>query len=137
MTRRYLFAATLAVVTALTACAVAYDASEMEPLTAALTKVASKFDAFTLEAGDNANVEAVREDLYSSNTALMSMFSDKKLLFHIDGTYGSVVMCDEAGNEALVEDAGCSEKPDYEPWKLSEAQPCKFSLDLQKTCGSQ
>lgn len=49
-----------------------------------------------------------------------------------DGNSSLVLVCDRAGGQALVEDAGCTHAIDAERWR--EPSPCAFTLTQAPLC---
>jgi hypothetical protein len=65
--------------------------------------------------------------------ALLESFRGYKVRVLRRERHSIVLICDAAGDRALLEDAGCTGPMDRARWK--EPQSCEFSVDPGRVCG--
>ncbi len=112
--------------------------SEMYELAAALTKLSAAAEAL-VRYGD------APEGLDDAQLLLRATASDPALLAHFQGyllrvsrddRHAVLLVCDKAGRQGLLEDAGCTAAMDRHLWKENPAKPCAASLLARAVCES-
>jgi hypothetical protein len=66
---------------------------------------------------------------------LLKNFKNYKVRVLREARHSVVLVCDASGTRALLEDAGCTGPMDRERWK-DKSEPCEFSIDTEKICGT-
>lgn len=66
---------------------------------------------------------------------LLENFKNYKVRVLRKARHSVVLVCDASGTRALLEDAGCTGPMDRERWK-DKPEPCEFSIDTEKICGT-
>lgn len=112
------------------------DEEKMLGLAAALIKVSAPVHATVRYKNppDDLRDDALIALATSHNPALLNAFNGYILKARQNGPNSSVLVCDDRGETALIEDAGCTGSLDLHIWKLTPQQPCDYVLDLDQTC---
>lgn len=66
--------------------------------------------------------------------AQLEPFSELLVRVRREGIYSSVLVCTADRAKALWEDAGCTPPLDLRLWNREPPEPCRFKLDLPRTC---
>ena len=110
------------------------DVEELGPpllrLTSAVQGVAERPEVygFTPNAGGEACINLAVED----DPGLLVPFEDYVLKAKCENQQGVVLVCNSAGDRALLEDAGCTTRLDFRGDGASRA--CDFNLDVNSLC---
>lgn len=86
--------------------------------------------AGTAELGDQALVDRAT----ARDPALHDEFKHYKVTTVRGGKAFTVLVCDEDGAHALLEDASCTVKLDLKPWQQSPLPACQPALKLDAMC---
>jgi hypothetical protein len=113
------------------------DPEEMYSQASALTKLSAAVESTVRyknppsELGESELlVLATRHD-----PVLLKNFKNYKVRVLREARHSVVLVCDASGTRALLEDAGCTGPMDRERWK-DKSEPCEFSIDTEKICGT-
>jgi hypothetical protein len=66
---------------------------------------------------------------------LLENFNGYKVRVLRQDRHSAVLVCDAAGTQALLGDAGCTGPMDRNRW-LGKMELCEFSIDIKKICGN-
>ena len=112
------------------------DSEEMYIKASALTKLSTAVESTVRYKnppsglGDRELLElATRHD-----PVLLENFRGYKVRVLRQERHSVVLVCDETGTRALLEDAGCTGPMDRERW-MGQAEPCEFSINTEQVCG--
>lgn len=61
---------------------------------------------------------------------LLSHFGDNVIRVKLEGKAAALLLCDNAGRKALVEDVACTPEPDC----IAKGRRCDFYLDVNAVC---
>ena len=119
------------------ACAQARSETEMNELGSALTKLSSAVESTVHYKKQGANLSDDQLLFLSTkhDPGLLRPFQDKTLRVLRQDGHSAVLVCTQDGNEALLEDTGCTARMDQHRWNVRPS-PCEFTLDLTKVCAS-
>lgn len=113
------------------------DSEEMYIKGSALTKLSAAVEStvrYKNPAPDLSDSEllalATRHD-----PILLENFKGYKVRVLRQDRHSVVLVCGAAGTQALLEDAGCTGPMDRNRW-MEKPQPCEFSINVGKTCGT-
>jgi len=121
---------------ALSSCAWAGDDDAMYEMAARASQVARSVHYA-------ARSSAVPVDLDGEALVARASVNDPKILasladYHVtakrSGKASVLLVCDKAQNEALLEDAGCTQAVDLHRWKESPRGPCAVTLQPEAAC---
>jgi hypothetical protein len=128
----------LAVAVLTTSClhAAPIDNEKMLGLAAALTKLTASVDSAVLNKGVDPSFEdqALLDFSTAHDPSLLRPFDGFVLKARQSGQDSSVLVCDQNGQIALIEDTACTPFPDQKIWQTTPNQPCDYVLDLAKVC---
>ncbi len=105
-------------------------------LATALTKLSKAVEAEVVF--ENPSSQTTGEELLSKATAhdrsLLSPFSQYSLQAVRQGGHAVLLLCTSDGQQALLEDIGCSPVLDRHAWKIKPLQPCRPVIDVDRVC---
>jgi hypothetical protein len=136
MKSRFFYAAVMAAVVALNACAVDAGSPEEDSIAASvLQKVAAQVDDFVANSA-SVNSMAADEILQkSADPKLLGELKNYSLRVIVEGRNSSILMCTRDGARAVAEDAGCSARTDLAYFRQSGISTCARRLSLKQVCG--
>jgi hypothetical protein len=128
----------IALIFALSGCAHCGDLRDIEELgppllrlTSAVQGVAERPDVYGFKPGDSGD-ECLRLGL-EDDTSLKLPFDGYVVKVHCADGNASVLICDSEGNQALLEDVGCTSRTvDYRDNNQSRA--CIFEIKVDEVC---
>jgi len=134
--RRKHWGLVLAVIIAVTGCTPsgAADDEDHAVLANKAQYVASALEALVRlgDAPADADSAALVALVRAEKPEYVAPFDDRVRRLRQEGRLSSVLVCDAAGDKALVEDAGCTHETDARLWDRDV--PCTFQLDLAAVC---
>jgi len=113
-------------------------AEKMNILGSALTKLSASVEA-TVRYEDPPEGSSDKELLAlatNHDPGLLAPFSDYTVRVSRQDGHAIVLICDNKGKVALLEDAGCSSELDQHLWKENPPKRCEFMLDANEVCAS-
>lgn len=116
--------------------AASYDAEQMYRLASALTKLSAAVESavgFKDPPGELADAALV-EFATRHDPTLRAPFEEYTLRTLRLYPHAAVLVCTPDGQQALLEDAGCSAALDQHRWKEKPPPPCEFTVDLASAC---
>lgn len=112
------------------------DEEKYYQLASALTKLSKAVEAEVVF--ENPSSQTTGEELLSKATAhdrsLLSPFSQYSLQAVRQGGHAALLLCTSDGQQALLEDIGCSPVLDRHAWKIKSLQPCRSVIDVERVC---
>jgi hypothetical protein len=133
----------IAVVIALTGCshlAIGQTNSEeaMMTMAAALTKVSASTEANLLYGSPT---EALSDEEFLTQSVahdpgLLTPFSGYRIAAKRTNGHTVILVCTKEGEEALLEDVGCTAAMDRHAWKDNNKSRCEFVLDVSSFCSA-
>lgn len=128
----------LATAALLNGCASHADSEEMHEKASALTKVSSALEAavYFNNPPDGLQDRALLEYATEHDPSLLEPFHDLALKAGYANSHGVVLVCDEQGQEALLQDLGCTAKLDDHFWQTANAERCEVDLHATAKCPS-
>lgn len=105
-------------------------------LATALTKLSKAVEAEVVF--ENPSSQTTGKELLSQATAhdrsLLSPFTQYSLQAVRQGGHAVLLVCTSDGQQALLEDLGCSPELDRHTWKIKPLQPCHPVIDVERVC---
>ena len=137
MARRYAIIL-LAMVALITGCVSQASDEKMKEKASALTKVSSALEAVVYfeNPPDGLQDRALLEYATEHDPTLLEPFHDLILKAGYANRHGVVLVCDEQGHQALLQDLGCTAKLDEHYWQTADAEVCKVDLNATSKCPS-
>lgn len=135
MVRRYTVVL-LAMAAVLTGCVSQANSEKMYEKASALTKVSSALEAAVYfdTPPDGLQDRALLEYATEYDPTLLEPFDDLTLKADYANRHGVVMVCDEQGHEALMQDLGCTAKLDEHFWQTADSERCEVDLNATSTC---
>jgi len=112
-----------------------YPESKMLPLAAALTKLTAACEG-TLQFGENAadlDGDALLHAATHDDPSLLGPFSGWVIKVVNVDHHAVVLLCDGL-DRGVLEDVGCTGKPDAHHWQHKELPGCRVTLDVRAAC---
>lgn len=113
------------------------DSETMHIKASALTKLSSAMEATVRH--DSPPPGLSEQELLKlaakHDPALLENFKEYRLRVFTYNRHAVVMVCVPTGNVALLEDAGCTGKMDYQRWKTPA--PCEFTIKIDEVCGEK
>lgn len=66
--------------------------------------------------------------------SLLTPFSNYTIKLLKQNRHAIMLICSGDGKQALIEDVGCTAKPDKHWWKIQPAHACEFTLTVSDSC---
>lgn len=121
------------------ACAQSVSENEMLIAASALTKVSAAVEA--MERYGNPPPDLVGQAFLESATAhdpvLLQRLADYQVRVLRKERHTVLLVCDSRGEQALLEDAGCTGALDSHRWQGDAATRCEFSIDPSEVCAAK
>ena len=123
-----------------TGCALtnADESKKMHTLASALTKLSTAVESSVRFKSPPEGISD--EDLLAMATQhdpqLLRPFSPYRLKVLREQQHAIVLVCTQDGEQALLEDAGCTAKLDVHLWKITPPKLCAFTLRAEQACGT-
>lgn len=119
------------------ACTQAVSESEMLIAASALTKVSAATEAterYGSPPGDLGG-QAFIDFATAHDPALLHPLAGYRIEVLRKDRHTVLLLCDSAGQRALLEDVGCTGAMDRHRWQGDAAAPCEFSAEPTEVCG--
>jgi len=111
----------------------AQDAADIAPLASALTKLSRALDAAAHNPRHAAlDGQALLDVVRARDPVLMKAFAGNVVWARREGGASVLLVCDGRGQQALLEDAGCTAPLDVQHWQ--GFRQCAFTLDATAAC---
>ncbi|PCI37675.1 MAG: hypothetical protein COB46_13185 [Rhodospirillaceae bacterium] len=112
------------------------DEETMLGLASALTKVSAATNSAVRYKHPPADLKdrALLDFATAHNPSLLNKFEGYVLKARQSGKSSSVLVCDEQGKTALIEDTGCTAKLDVHLWQSDPLKACEYDLDIKAVC---
>jgi len=78
---------------------------------------------------------ALLEKATENNPQLLKGFENFSLRAIAVNKHSIVLVCDAKGQQALIEDTGCTGEVDVLHWQGETPKPCDFTIDVNVVCG--
>lgn len=109
---------------------------DMLKLGSALTKLSAAVESTCRYKSSSA--EAKDAELLAFATqhdpSLLQHFSGLRVLARCDARHGAVLICNDSGDEALLEDVGCTAKLDRHAWRDDSRTKCAYTVSPRQLC---
>jgi len=117
-------------------CCIANDTEDKFTLASALTKLTAAVEATVRYENIPPGISDVELLKLSTkdDPRLIEPFSGYLMKTLVQDRHAAVLVCNETGNSAILEDAGCTSIMDKNHWKDTAGAPCAFSIKLAEIC---
>lgn len=113
-----------------------HDEQDLYEKASALTKVSSALEAAVYfdTPPEGLQDRALLEHATQDDPTVLEPFKGLTLKADHFQNHGVVLMCDSAGQEALIQDLGCTAAPDIHYWDTPEVEPCRIAPSAIAAC---
>jgi hypothetical protein len=128
----------LATVALLTGCVSQANSEKMYEKASALTKVSSALEAAVYfdNPPEGLQDRALLEYATKHDPQLLEPFDSLTLKASYTNRHGVVLVCDEQGLEAFMQDLGCTAKLDEHYWQTAGSELCEIDHNATAKCPS-
>lgn len=109
------------------------DPEKMYDIASGLKDVATSVDGLVKFGNGKSLTESeLILEAVNQNRSRLNIFQGFELHVKIEGNNSSLLLC--KGDEAMIEDTGCTPESDLNHWRSASAAACEFTIDLQAIC---